>query len=213
MKKDISNDYQTLTPHERFQLVLKAMARKDEQEVNNLIQNCPRKTYSMLDASYSSRYLALLNIMAAFTNEMELIEGKLTIFNAAQEMLSHLLIDFKNKIELAYFYGLADAGEKSQNNYEKKKELIDDFSKTIDELMTSIKKGIMSRAKADYKVFDETSKQCFGLDLETVIAGIGASKVFDRLDRSELEKAEDIDFEELENVKKEFVSFWEQNTA
>ena len=53
MKKDgLKKLYDRLTPEERFNLLIEAVARGDEVECRNLVESCPRLTYEMNDMAY-----------------------------------------------------------------------------------------------------------------------------------------------------------------
>ncbi|MHB1403920.1 MAG: hypothetical protein ACYCXE_02360 [Thermoleophilia bacterium] len=51
--KELSKLYDQLTPTERFRAVLEAVARDDAEEVDKLIDTCPRFNYRMTDRVYA----------------------------------------------------------------------------------------------------------------------------------------------------------------
>ncbi len=54
-KANLTDLYTTLTPDERFKLLLTALARGDEDDAWDIAHSCPKKNYSMSDAAYSDR--------------------------------------------------------------------------------------------------------------------------------------------------------------
>jgi hypothetical protein len=51
----LSRNYATLTPPERFTLMVEALARDDQAEADRLEQTCPRFTYTHNDAEFRDR--------------------------------------------------------------------------------------------------------------------------------------------------------------
>jgi hypothetical protein len=58
MKRGLASMYDRLTPEERFRLVVEALAREDEREVERLANTCPRKVYVMSDLAFGERLRA-----------------------------------------------------------------------------------------------------------------------------------------------------------
>lgn len=67
-RNDPARFYDRLTPRERFELVLDAMARGDTDEVHRLAESCPRKTYLMGDMQYNALLDASRRAAIIFTN-------------------------------------------------------------------------------------------------------------------------------------------------
>ena len=66
MKRNgLSKLYDRFTPEERFRLVIEAQARGDEEDVRRLVRTCPRHAYTMTDAAYSDRLLAVNSLVDA----------------------------------------------------------------------------------------------------------------------------------------------------
>jgi hypothetical protein len=51
----MSRHYEALQPHERFVLLVEAMARREGREADRLEDTCPRLTYRMEDAGFRDR--------------------------------------------------------------------------------------------------------------------------------------------------------------
>lgn len=60
--KDLTRQYWTFTPDERFRLFVEAATRRDLQEMDRLNDSCPRKTYLAEDAEYTARKLKFFNL-------------------------------------------------------------------------------------------------------------------------------------------------------
>ena len=86
MASDPSRHYETLTPPERFALLVEAMARRDEREADRLEDSCPRRTYRMDDAEFGDRVRRAHLIATAVTLNMR--EG-LTQLRMARTFRDH----------------------------------------------------------------------------------------------------------------------------
>jgi hypothetical protein len=64
-RKKLERVYGNLTPQERFQLSLEAMARGDLPEQERLMETCPRLSYLETDAAYTSRMEAIALFVGA----------------------------------------------------------------------------------------------------------------------------------------------------
>ena len=65
MKQLADSMYRTLTAEERIIASVEANARDDENEIEKLIQTCPRKNYKSTDRAYSQRMDYLFAIQMA----------------------------------------------------------------------------------------------------------------------------------------------------
>ncbi len=59
---DLTRQYWTFTPDERFRLFVKAATRRDLQEMDRLNDSCPRRSYLTEDAEYTARKLKFFNL-------------------------------------------------------------------------------------------------------------------------------------------------------
>ncbi|MBS4032637.1 MAG: hypothetical protein KGZ63_14645 [Clostridiales bacterium] len=67
MKDKLTKYYTELTPRERFKLVLDALSRDDEDEMNRLAETCPQKTYRMKDAAVTDLVDSSRDVVLVFT--------------------------------------------------------------------------------------------------------------------------------------------------
>jgi len=65
--KSLRNLYQMLTPEERFRLVLEAMKRGDQVEVQRLSETCPQEVYLERDRDFTALVEASHDVARAFT--------------------------------------------------------------------------------------------------------------------------------------------------
>ena len=203
--KDLSKHYNTLTPHERFQLALKATARGDENEAEQLHRTCPKKTYRMNEADYTARHEILERFIAGFLSNIEQARGKLMVHQCMQESLKYILGRAEDEIYSAYYFGYFSASEKrpSKKAEESVKKQINDLRSMANRLLAATRKGIFMRVKADFEAFDAACLECIGLDAKIVIAGAGASEVIAFLNWKEIEHADDLDGSEHVESKDE----------
>lgn len=97
--------YDRLTPEDRFRLVVEAMARGDEQEVERLVNSCPREAYKMNELSFSNRVRASQEITMALCFDLTAHLAKLQAIEAHRESLSRVFSAFINEAVLAYLDG------------------------------------------------------------------------------------------------------------
>jgi hypothetical protein len=91
--KDLGKLYDRLRPEERVRAVLKAEARRDEQEVKRLIESCPRKTYSMADAAYTLPAEAALLVVVMVGSWMREVNARRRAFEWASDHLAPFVED------------------------------------------------------------------------------------------------------------------------
>ncbi len=213
MKRNLSKHYHGLTPDVRFQLALKAAARGDEAEVESLNRTCPKKTYEMNDVAVIDRFNALQRLVSGFLCQMELGNGTLTIHEAIQMMLEHLISTVHNELYHVYVRGLADASKEDGLTDEADVAVKDALSRVqgiADRMSASIRKGILMQIKGDLEAFDTACQSRMGIDVDTVLAGLGGSEVLNWLDRDELTDVESVDFEDMEEA---YLDCWDREVS
>ena len=57
--------YENLTPQQRINATIEAMAREDQEEVQRLVKTCPTKTYDHCDLEYMEKMDGLLSMAVA----------------------------------------------------------------------------------------------------------------------------------------------------
>ena len=86
MKRGLARSvYDRLTAEERFQLVVEALAREDEPEVERLANTCPRIVYEMNDLAFGERFRASQMISSYVCAELMKVLGKVQAIEAYQE--------------------------------------------------------------------------------------------------------------------------------
>lgn len=69
--------YERFLPAERLVLLLEAMARGDEAEVERVQRTCPRRTYSQADAAFQDRYEMALDVTVVACGELRALLAQL----------------------------------------------------------------------------------------------------------------------------------------
>jgi hypothetical protein len=95
--KTLKNLYPRLRPHERFRLVVEAVARGDKDEVGLLSGSCPRYTYRAHDVAYMSRVRAASRV--ALTAATRLLHAQIELAPAA--FVREVLADERATMEAA----------------------------------------------------------------------------------------------------------------
>ncbi len=90
--------YDQLTAHERIRLVIEAMARGDEIEVQRLVQSCPRRNYTGGDDTYVVPMRATFDLVQVVCHDFDRGQGRLQALDAVQFMISRL-IDCLSKLD------------------------------------------------------------------------------------------------------------------
>ena len=70
MRNGLARFYDTLTPEERFRLLVQAEARGDEVEARRLVESCPRRTYSQRDDAFARRWNTLADLTMALYGDL-----------------------------------------------------------------------------------------------------------------------------------------------
>ena len=221
--KDLSRHYDNLSPHERFQLNLKATARGDDSEADFLNRTCPKGTYRMNETAYTSRHDVLSCFIASFLSSIEQARGKLMVYQGMKEAFEHLVQRADDEIHDAFYSGHFGVSEKRPSKKAEKsvKQQVNYLRSIANGLLAACRKGIMKRVKADFEAFDAACRERIGLDAKTVIAGVGASELITFLDWKEIEEAEDLsDFKHIEPIDETeytqelydtFMATWDEN--
>lgn len=97
----LRKDYDKLTAHERFRLVLAACERDDLGEVEALARACPRKLYEDMDYQYTERMRVLWTV----------VDSYLLMQLSAQVIFWRLL----GMSETDHFMGLDETGERASD--------------------------------------------------------------------------------------------------
>jgi hypothetical protein len=81
----LARGYHNLTPKERFQLSLEAMARGDHAEQERLLETCPRVSYIETDAAYTSRMEAIALFVGEFMIDLRPVLAQLQLADGLLE--------------------------------------------------------------------------------------------------------------------------------
>ena len=90
-KPNVAKFYDQLNGEERLRLVIEALARGDEIEVQRLVQSCPRRNYSGGDDMYVAPMRATLDLVQAVCHDFDRGQGRLQALDAVQFMISRLM--------------------------------------------------------------------------------------------------------------------------
>jgi hypothetical protein len=227
MKRDISKNYDSLTPEERFRLFMKAAARGDEREQERLSKTCPHKTYDMQDAAYIDRLVTLRHLTGAYLMGLEYQHGKLDSLELVEELSPLFNRAIEVMLESAYRRGLEDGGgeEIPEGAVEEAlKARVDFVPRIVQRHFDMIRRVIASRIRMEMDVFNEVCREKMNLEPEEALADI--RQALDWLDLEALENAgadeqpEELDSEsdELlqegrETLESAYVTAWERATG
>lgn len=208
MKQINHRDYDKLSPIERFQLTLKALARDDEEEAERLKRTCPRKHYSELDAAYSDRFESLERIIAAFLMQMECIRGKKIMMEVIKELVMHFGKAVQVVLRLnANPNGLSEAESKEIPDHHEV--LLTAIERLYSEQVEEMEEIIQGELKGQLEMFEEVCLEMMGLSSETILKGLGASKALPWIDFERLEKVKPLKPDP--EIKEAFIGCWERN--
>lgn len=106
--------YEQLTAHERFVLMLEAMARRDDTECDRLADTCPQKIYRCDDAEFRDRMKRAYHITMTVALNMREGLARIRMAKAFKEM-AHLFSHEVAKLATAAYLcgrvnGWAEAG-------------------------------------------------------------------------------------------------------
>lgn len=105
MKNGMGKLYGHFTPEERFELVVEAMSRGDEDEVKRLSRSCPRRTYTTNELAYADRIAASSKITTMVCLHLAPRLAELRTLRTLGEALPHLIEVQAYEAEFAYREG------------------------------------------------------------------------------------------------------------
>ena len=79
--------YPTFQPPERLTLLLQAMARRDDAEVDRLTASCPRRSYTQNDARYDDRVRLAFDLLAVTCIDLRAMWAKLYTLEWAKHVV------------------------------------------------------------------------------------------------------------------------------
>jgi hypothetical protein len=114
--------YDTLSPHERFVLMIEAMARKDEVECDRLEDSCPRLTYRAEDAEFRDRMRRVYHIAMTVALNMRAGLARVRMAEAFRETAPYFAAAVERFAKAAFLcgraHGRAGAGLTSAGPYD-----------------------------------------------------------------------------------------------
>src|SRR5689334_386760 len=81
--------YATFAPPERLTLLLEAMARRDDAEVERLRETCPRRTYTQVDAAFEERLRLAFEVLAVVCIDLRAMWAKLYMLEWSKAVVRH----------------------------------------------------------------------------------------------------------------------------
>lgn len=100
------NLYATFAPAERVVLLLKAMARRDEEEAQRLRSACPRRTYTQSDAEFMERMNVAFDTAAVVCADLQLVCGSLKLLYWAKGTVEAMTTLSTFVAEMAFHEGM-----------------------------------------------------------------------------------------------------------
>jgi hypothetical protein len=97
--------YNTLTPHERFVLLVEAMARKDEAEADRLEDTCPQFTFRGEDQAFRDRMQRLYMIASWVALSLEGPLAQIRLAKMLHEHAEAFSGPVSQLAQLAFLYG------------------------------------------------------------------------------------------------------------
>jgi len=169
-KKLQARVYPSIPPQERFQLVIKAVAKGDEEEADRLAESCPRKNYRMRDASFIARVEAANTLTLGFALEMAERHGRLEMVKALEEFADYLLdkLTFQAVLDMesAYQLGWRHAGGKGEPPGIAEKVQLPDKKHPL----ADIRQALEGQVKTLWEAFATVCRQDMGLEPEALLA-------------------------------------------
>jgi hypothetical protein len=108
-----ARDYETLTAHERFQLLIEAMARKDEVECKRLEDSCPTNIYRCEDADFRARVRRAYNITVTVCLNMRQGIARIRMAQVLKKTSRHFAHPVAKFAMAAYLCGRAHGREEA----------------------------------------------------------------------------------------------------
>jgi hypothetical protein len=102
-----AKDYETLTGHERFELLIEAMARNDEVECKRLEDSCPQMVYRCDDAAFRDRMRRAYSITVTVCLNMREGITRLKMAEAIRLTAGDLAVLPAKAAQVALLYGRA----------------------------------------------------------------------------------------------------------
>ena len=100
--------YETLTAHERFQLLIEGMARDDEVECKRLEDSCPTYVYRCEDAEFRDRVRRAYGIAVTVCLNMRQGIARIRMAKAFKDTSSHFAGPVARIVTAAYLCGRSD---------------------------------------------------------------------------------------------------------
>ncbi len=102
-----TSDYETLTAQERFQLLVEAMARKDEVECKRLEDSCPTHTYRCEDVEFRDRVRRAFQVTSIVCLNMRAGIARIRMAQMFKETSPHFAQPVAKLATAAYLCGRA----------------------------------------------------------------------------------------------------------
>ena len=113
--------YEQFKPEERLTLLLEALARGDEAEVDRLLRSCPRKDYRCPDAEFDDRRSMAMDIAMVACADLTALKSQLQVLHWAKTTIDHFAPLHHINTSLAFVDGTRCAQGLSQSPFFKRK--------------------------------------------------------------------------------------------
>jgi hypothetical protein len=111
-----TSHYETLTAHERFQLLVEAMARRDEVECDRLEDSCPTRVYRCEDADFRERVRRAYSITLTVCLNMRAGLARIRMAQTFKRTSRHFADPVAKLAAAAYLCGRAQGREEARGD-------------------------------------------------------------------------------------------------
>ena len=231
-RKGLDKLYDRFTPEERFRLVIEAQARGDEDDVRRLVRSCPRHAYTMTDAAYSDRLLAVNSLVDVVALDLSPRIARAKIIEGFEEALPFTYNSCANEALMSYFdghkTGLQWAWEKAgmsgeppepedeeydDSNLELIEARIHGASERFTGMLTKLKREVAKEARAIWEAFVLFCREELGLEPEKPVQVFFEPLLSEVEELRRLTEGLEIDQEAVERYGEVIRSGWQRSLA
>jgi len=222
--------YDAFTPAERFQLVIEALARGDEQEVRRLVRSCPHHTYTIIDAAYTDRMHTADSIVQAVALDLGPRITKAKMIESFEEALLSTYNSCANEVLAAYFLahragamwawkkaGMEggppkdiEDGEHAQTQTALLEARIQEDSEIVTSMLKKFKLKVATEALAMWEAFSTFCREELGLEPEKPITVFFAPLLSEVEDLLYMTEGVEVDQADIDRYRQLIRSGWQR---
>ncbi len=156
MKKiNLTKLYDRFTPEERQRLVIEALAREDDEEIDRLSASCPYETYTQIGPAFAIPVKEAYDLIQVACQDLDLARGRLQMILAFQFVITIFLEQW-----------LESKTEGEEGCFEEIREIFEWLSEV---LKNGFRRQTIIRLKMILEGLDHFCKSKFSLDSGTVL--------------------------------------------